>query len=263
MHTIRLIPLRHVNPAAAFVLAAVVFACPPAKALEISFDGSNYSAVGTEGTVLGVDGKLLKGQGGTPKWDDYGTDFAVVANAGNGGDNNGIVSTTNQVASKSCVYTPSLAGLGIAAFSERSIQHFSMDVRLIDNGDFGSDELYRLGVGLVTSSVFPVELGIRANSDVYINMGSGTSTKKLTLAGALTEGGDYRTVSGTIDYAHRRVEIFLDGQSQGSYAFAGDYTAYGQFKFNVRKTSTTVGIAIDNLTAFVTKIPDASLVVVK
>jgi len=234
--------------------------CLPSRAVEISFDGPDYSAVGTQGTVLGVDGKAIKGQGGTPKWDDYGTDFAVVANAGNGGDNNGLVSTTNQVTSKSVAYTPSLAGLGVEAFTERSIQHFSMDLRLIDNGDFGTDVLYRLFIGLVASATFPVEVQIRANSDIYITM---NSVKQITLAGALTEGGAYRTVSGTIDYAHQRVEIFLDGQSQGSYAFTGTYSNYGQFKFNVRKTSTTVGIVIDNLTAFVTKIPDATVLVVK
>ena len=238
--------------------------CLQARALEISFDGSDYSAVGTQGTVIGVDGKLVKGQGGSTKWDDYGTDFAVVTNAGYGGNNNGLVSTTNQVASKSCVYTPSLAGLGVTAFTERSIQHFSMDLRLIDDGNFGTDELYRLDVGLIASAVFPVELGIRANSDIYVNMaGSSPSAKQLTLTGALTEGGDYRTISGTIDYAHHRVEIFLDGQLKGSYTFTGDYTGYGQFKFNVRKTSTTVGIAIDNLSASVTKIPEATLVIVQ
>lgn len=110
--------------------------CLSSFAVEITFDEPEYSAEGTQGTVLGIDGKLIKGQGGSPKWDDYGTDFAVVANAGKGGDNNGLVSTTNQVGSKSCVYTPSLAGLGIKAFTERSIQHFSIDVRLISNGGY-------------------------------------------------------------------------------------------------------------------------------
>ncbi|MGI5868577.1 MAG: hypothetical protein ACOX9C_03905 [Kiritimatiellia bacterium] len=237
--------------------------CPPSKALDISFDGTGYSADGTVGTVLGVDGKGISGQGSPTKWADYGTDFAVVSNAGNGGDNNGLVSATNQIASKSCVYTPSYAELGVEAFTERSIQHFSLDVRLIDDGDLGTAELYRLGIGLVASPTFPVELGIRANSDVYINMGAGSSSRQLTLSGALTEGGDYRTFSGTIDYARRRVNIFLDGQPQGSYAFSGDYSSYGQFKFNVRQTSTTIGIAIDNLSAFVTKIPDGTVIFVK
>ena len=243
------------------VLSALVLTlCLPSQAVEISFDGTGYSAVGTQGTVLGIDGKIIKGQGGSTKWDDFGTDFAVVANAGKGGDNNGLVSTTNQSASKSVLYTPSLSELGIAAFTARSIQHFSMDVRLIDNGTNTTQELYRLGIGLIASPTFPIEVQIKANSDVSINM---NSTPKLILTGAMPEGGNYRTISGTIDYAHKRVEIFLDGLSQGSYAFTGTYTSYGQFKLNVRVTSTTVGIALDNLSAYVTKIPDATVFVIK
>lgn len=236
-----------------------------AHAVDISFDGAGYSADGTMGTVLGVNGKAIKNQGGTPAWGDYGSNFAVVANAGKGGDNNGLVSATSQVSSSSAYYTPSLAGLGVSAFNKRSTQTFSLDVRLIDNGDLAaSTELYRLGVALVGSPTFPVEVQVMASGAINIRMGYTTSSAtKLTMAGALTEGGPYRTVSGTINYETMRVEIFLDGVSKGSYSFSGDYAAYGQFKLNVRQTSAIVGIALDNLSASVTHHPLATVLAIR
>ena len=54
------------------------------------------------------------------------------------------------------------------------------------------------------------------------------------------------------------MNIALDGNPQGSYAFAGTYTTYGQFKFNVKQTSA--GIAIDNVSASVTAIPEPASV---
>jgi hypothetical protein len=47
----------------------------------------------------------------------------------------------------------------------------------------------------------------------------------------------------------------LDGEPQGSYTFADSFAAYGQFKFNVRQTSPTIGIAIDSVSAVVTPNP--------
>lgn len=247
------------------VLFAVLLWAGAASAVEVSFDGTGYSADGTMATVLGVDGKAIKNQGGTPAWGDYGSNFAVVSNAGNGGDNNGLVSAATQTANSSAYYTPSLSGLGVPAFSTNTTQRFSLDLRLIDNGDLSAGtELYRLGIGLLTSPTFPVELQVMASGNINVRMGYTTgSSTKLTLAGALTEGGAFRTVSGTINYAAMSVDIFLDDAFQGAYAFSGDYTGYGQFKLNVRQTSTTVGIAIDNVsaTATVHPVPPAATVV--
>lgn len=244
--------------------AAALCAAPAAHALVITFDGPGYTATGSTATVSGVNGAAIHGQGSPTTWFDSPTTprFAVVANAGKGGDNNGLVSATSQTQFTTATYTPSLAELGVTGFDPGTRQDFSLDVRLINDGGFSSStELYRLGIGAASASVFPVELRIRANGDIRVYM---SNTLQFSMSGVLTEDGSYRTISGSIDYSTSQVTVFLDGSATpaGSFTFTGDYSSagndagYGRFSLNVRQTSDTAGIALDNLSVSVSPVPE-------
>ncbi len=234
-------------------IATILFGAASSNAaLLISFDGPGYSTSGSTPTVVGTNGSSIKGQGDTAvKWDDPGTNFAVVANAGNGGNNNALVTATSQTSTQSITYTPSLSSLGAASFSTASRQDFSLDVRLVSNGGLsGGTELYRLQIGLQSSSIYPVYLRFTANGNVVAV--NGANQTQLTMSGALADN-QYHTLSGSIDYSTSTYTLALDGEAKGSaisFATAG-VTSYGQFKLNVRQTSATAGIAIDNVSAAV------------
>ncbi len=225
-------------------------AVPLFAQISITFDGDGYSSDGTVAASTGDLGKAINGQGESwGKWADWSSTkdlFVVVPNAGKGADNNGLVLGT-ATTSQSIQLTPTFAALGTDHFKSNIVLRFSYDFRLLDNQS-STAEFVRIYLvnGWNPNNVSFTSISGTGKLTAYVE--SKWDNRAINVNNAFSDNL-WHNVEAMVDYYHRMVKIYFDGDYKGSQSLEGapSGNTYPSIKINSRTALAGVSFAFDNI----------------